>query len=136
MMKILIVLPALLLVACSPTGRFIPYQDTLPDAITGTPYFQKINIFGGRVIANNKSIPGTVEPDNNGLYIEHCRLPGYVITPKTTMFFDANCVEVKGAPLRPGTVKVTLHGGLYGNMFVSPGDYEKTYLINVVADKE
>lgn len=136
MMKRLLVLSALLLTACSPSASFIPYQDELPDAVVGTPYFQKVDIFGGRVIANNKSIPGTVEPDNNGLYIEHCRLPGYVITPKITMFFDANCVEVKGAPLRPGTVKVTLHGGLYGNMFVSPGDYEKTYLINIVADQK
>ena len=121
MMKLLLVLSALLLTAGSPSASFIPYQDELPDAVVGTPYFQKVDIFGGRVIADDKTIPGNVEPDNNGIYVKKCRLPDYVITTKTTMFFNPNCVEIKGAPLRTGTVKVTLGGGLYGNMFVSPG---------------
>lgn len=67
--------------------------------------------------------------------MEKCRLPGYVITPKATMFFDPNCVEIKGAPIRTGIVKVTLRGSFYGHMFKSPERFEKTYLIKVVADQ-
>lgn len=136
MLKLLVVLPALLLTACSPSASFIPYEDELPDAVVGTSYFQKVDIFGGRVITGRKHFPGHIEPDDSGLLVENCRLPDYVITPKTTQFVDGNCVEIKGTPARTGTFKVTLHGGLYGNMFVSAGSFEKTYLINVVTGKE
>lgn len=136
MMKLLLILSALLLTACSPSARFIPYQDELPDAVVGTPYFQKVDIFGGRVIKMDESVSGRVEPESSGLFLVNCRLPDSVITAKTTMFVDGNCVEIKGTPTRPGIVKVTIGGRFYGNMFNSPEHFEKTYLIRVVAGKE
>ena len=122
--------------ACSPSASFIPYEDELPDTVTGTPYFQKVDIFGGRVIKMDESVSGKIEPEDSGIFMENCRLPDYVITPKTTVFIDGNCVEIKGTPTRPGTIKVTLRGRFYGNMFKSPERFEKTYLIKVVAGKE
>lgn len=124
------------LAACSSSASFIPYEDELPDAVVGTSYFQKVDIFGGRVIAGRKPILGTIEPDDNGIFMENCRLPDYAITPDTTLFVDANCVEIKGTPVRTGTVNVTLDGMFYGNMYTSGGNYEKTYLIKIVAGKE
>jgi len=136
MMKLLIVLPALLLTACSPRASFIPERKELPDAIIGTPYFQKINIIGGAVITERKPIPGKIEPDDNGISMENCLLPKQVITPETTNLFDGNCVEIKGTPVRSGIIKVTLTGMFFGNMYTSGGDFKKTYQINVVAGKE
>ena len=78
------------LAACSSSASFIPYEDELPDAVVGTSYFQKVDIFGGRVIAGRKPILGTIEPDDNGIFMENCRLPDYAITPDTTLFVDAN----------------------------------------------
>lgn len=124
------------LAGCSPRASFIPEREDLPDAVTGAPYFQKINIVGGRVITDRKPIPGKIEPDHNGLFIENCRLPERVLIPESTILFNGNCVEIKGTPVRTGTVKVTLDGMLYGNMLVSPGNFEKTYLIKVVAGQE
>lgn len=136
MMKRLLVLSALLLTACSPSASFIPYQDELPDAVVGTPYFQKVDIFGGRVIKMDESVSGKIEPESSGLFLVNCRLPDSVITAKTTMLADGNCVEIKGTPTRPGIVKVTLGGRFYGNMINSPERFEKTYLINVVTGKK
>lgn len=124
------------LAGCSPRASFIPYGDKLPDAVVGTSYFQKVDIFGGRVIKMDESVSGKIEPESSGLFLVNCRLPDSVITAKTTMFVDGNCVEIKGTPTRPGIVKVTLGGRFYGNMFNSPERFEKTYLIKVVADQK
>ena len=136
MMKLPLVLSAFMLAACSPSARFVPEREELPDANIGTPYFQKVHIFGGAVITDSKPIPGTIEPEDNGIFMENCLLPKRVITPKTTFLFNGNCVEIKGTPIRTGTIKLTLDGMLYGNMFVSPGSFKKTYLIKVVTNKK
>lgn len=137
MLKIIALLTPLIftLTACSPSASFIPEREDLPDAIVDKPYFHKINIIGGGVIKMNEAVSGEIEPDDSGIFMVNCRLPDNVITSKTRMFVDGNCVEIKGTPVRTGLVKVTLHGGLYGNMFVSAGSFEKTYRINIVADK-
>lgn len=137
-LKRLIFLAPLLvtLAGCSPRASFIPEREDLPDAVTGAPYFQKINIIGGAVITGREPNPGKIEPDDNGIYMENCRLPERVIKAKTKMLLDGNCVEIKGTPTRTGIVRVMLDGMFYGNMFVSGSDFEKTYLIKVVAGKE
>jgi len=135
--RIVLITPLIFtMVACSPSASFIPEREDLPDAVIYKPYFHKINIIGGRVIKMEEPVQGKIEPDNSGIFMVNCRLPERVITSKTRMLADGNCVEIKGKPVRTGIVKVTLSGGLYGNMFVSPGRFKKTYLIKVVADKE
>lgn len=84
----------------------------------------------------DEAVSGEIEPDDSGIFMVNCRLPDNVIKSKTRMFVDGNCVEIKGTPVRAGTVKVTLGGRLYGNMFVSPGRFKKSYLIKVVAGKQ
>lgn len=126
----------LTLSACSPRASFIPEREDLPDAVIDQPYFHKINIIGGRVIKMKESVSGKIEPSDSGLFMENCRLPERVIVPETTMLLDGNCVEIKGTPVRTGTVKVTLSGGLHGNMFVSYGRFKKSYLIKIVADQK
>lgn len=135
-MKFLLIFPALLLTACSPSASFIPERKELPDAIKNSPYFQKIKISGGAVIKIDEAVSGKIEPEDSGLFLVNCRLPERVIVPETTMLADGNCVEIKGTPTRPGIVKVTLGGRFYGNMFSSPERFEKTYLINVVTGKK
>lgn len=124
------------LAACSPRASFIPEREELPDAVLGTPYFHKVNIVGGRVIKMKEPVSGKIEPQDSGIYMQNCRLPDRVITDKTTMLVNGNCVEIKGTPVRTGTVTVTLHGGLYGSMLVSAGSFEKTYRIRIVAGQK
>ena len=124
-MKLLLVLSALLLTACSQNVHIFPETEILHDAATGVPYSARIEITGGRVM--HRKEPGVISPNNSGLYLEYC---------DPTSAAKSNCLEIKGTPVNPGTITLYLRGMVFGNMFVSPGRFEKTYLIKVVAGKE
>lgn len=79
--------------------------------------------------------PGVVTPANAGINIRNCRLPdkenGKTLSKEP--LFNGNCVEIYGTPTKPGKIKITLRGGVYGNMFVPAGHFSKEYTLNVVA---
>lgn len=102
----------------------------------GIPYLTKINIVGGGVSTGHRkgSTAGLTKPDDMGIALRNCQLPEWEVKnmePKDPNNY--NCVEIYGTPTKPGTIKITLRGGMYGNMFVPAGHYRKNYTLEVVA---
>lgn len=126
MRHIIFISLCILLSGCTTHAFFTPERNNLNDATVGTPYYDEINIFGGPVFSINELgeqvIVGDVQPDNTGLNVQYCN------DDKLN-----NCIQIRGTPTKAGTVKIRVSGGLGGNMFASPSEFDKTYTINVKA---
>ncbi|EOT1545023.1 hypothetical protein [Citrobacter freundii] len=122
--KIFLVLPLLLLSACSLQAEFTPEREVLNDATVGIPYYNQINIFGGVVLSydlyGKQAIAGDIHPDNLGLHLQYCDDNEF-----------NNCIQIRGTPTKAGIAKVRVHGGLGGGMFSKSGEFDKTYTITV-----
>ncbi|NMP28268.1 hypothetical protein GW590_15505 [Rahnella sp. SAP-1] len=122
MLKMLIVLFLLGLSACTLHAEFSPQSNKLHNATVGIPYNEKINIIGGAVTsldsAGRKRFVGDITPVDSGLYLQYCNN-----SPAN------NCVQIKGVPVKPGLVKIRVHGGLYGTNFSVGSEFDKTYTI-------
>ncbi|EOV4927254.1 MULTISPECIES: hypothetical protein [Klebsiella] len=116
----------------SPNAEYIPGNEALTEALVGKPYFFKIKILGGRVIGGPQRKVGSVVPDDAGISLRNCKLPESVITKATTDTTDHNCVEVYGVATKPGPIKITINGGMYGSMIAPASYFSKGYLLNVV----
>ena len=124
MRNIFIVLPLLLLSACTLHASFTPENGKLNDATVGVPYYDKINIFGGNV-ASLKDYYGNVKPVaditpvDSGLYIQHCN----------DNLYDNNCLQIRGTPTKSGVVKVQVSGIFNIATFQKSSEFDKTYTI-------
>ncbi|KQN51899.1 hypothetical protein ASE93_01700 [Serratia sp. Leaf50] len=116
----------------SPRAEYIPDNEVLKVATVGVPYFLKINMLGGRVIGSKEKKVGFVTPSDRGIFLRNCKLPDSVITEDTRDLRDFNCAEVYGTPTKPGVIKITIGGGMYGHMFAPAKDFIKDYTLNVV----
>ena len=118
--KFFLVLPLLLLSACSLQAEFTPEREVLNDATVGIPYYNQINIFGGVVLSydlyGKQAIAGDIHPDNLGLHLQYCDDNEF-----------NNCIQIRGTPTKAGIAKVRVHGGLGGGMFSKSGEFDKTY---------
>ena len=101
------VLPLLLLSACSLQAEFTPEREVLNDATVGIPYYKQ-------------AIAGDIHPDNLGLHLQYCDDNEF-----------NNCIQIRGTPTKAGIAKVRVHGGLGGGMFSKSGEFDKTYTITV-----
>jgi hypothetical protein len=124
MKKISLFLSILVLSACTLRAEITPEGNTLPDAITGTPYLSEIHITGGAVYsldANGKErFVGDISPADLGLSLKYCNdSPAH------------NCVQVEGIPVRAGEVKIRVSGGLFGTNVASGSGFSKTYTLTI-----
>ena len=124
MRKILLLSSLVLLSACTLQASFTPEKSKLNDATLGVPYYEQINIFGGRVLSydlhSKEVIAGDITPDNIGLHMQYCNDK-----------MGNNCLQIRGVPIKTGTVKVRVYGGLAGGMFSKAGEFDKTYTIKI-----
>lgn len=123
----------------SPKAEFIPDNEALKEATVGIPYLIKINIVGGGVSTGHRedSTPGFVKPDDMGISLRNCQLPEWRVRDMDPQDpNDYNCVEVYGTPTKAGMIKITLRGGMYGNMFIPAGYFSKDYTLTVVAPEK
>ena len=117
-----------ILSACSPKAEFIPENEILKSATVGVPYFFKVNILGGGVLRGAERKAGQVMPYDAGIYVQNCQIPAWRITENTK---DHNCVEIYGTPTKTGIIKITLSGGMHGNMYFSGNHFHKEYTLQV-----
>ncbi|WP_330984768.1 MULTISPECIES: hypothetical protein [Enterobacterales] len=132
--KINLLLPVtLILSACSTKAEFTPGGDELTEAIVGVPYLGKIEILGGRVIYLRKDgkVNGSLTPENSGLRLEYCDIPAWRLSETSGGLKDANCVLLKGTPVKAGRIKINLHGKFYGNMLFGSDSFSKDFVVQV-----
>lgn len=124
----------LILSACSTQAEFTPGGDELTEAHVGVPYLEKIVILGGRVIYLRKDgkVNGSLIPENMGLRLEYCDIPAWRLSEISGELKDANCVLLKGTPVKAGKIKINLHGKFYGNMFSGSDSFSKDFVVQVV----
>lgn len=125
MRKIILAFSLFAISACTVLqADFIPENDKLNDATVGRAYYSQINILGGHVISydlhGKKVIVGDITPDNIGLRVQYCNEKN-----------SNNCIQIRGVPIKTGTVKVRVYGGLAGGMFSKAGEFDKTYTIKI-----
>ena len=94
---------------------------SLPNAILGTPYYAKIEVFGGH--ANRHDFYYDIQPEKSGLELSP--------TDFGTEYVSYNDLEVKGTPKVAGTITIELSGGTYGTMSCPGRDFKKVYTIKV-----
>ena len=94
---------------------------TLPNATFGTPYFAKIQVFGGH--ANRHDFYYDIQPEKSGLELSPRGLG--------TEHVSYNNIEVKGTPKIAGTITIELFGGTYGTNTCPGKRYNKVYTIKV-----
>jgi hypothetical protein len=98
-----------------------PKHSQLSDAHVGKQYFSRIEITGGRV--TERGLPGEITPKDNGLDLKSC-------DPLSVS--KNSCIQITGIPEKPGTIRVTVAGSVYGTMLESSSRFYKTYTINVL----
>ena len=107
------------LTSCFCTQKIKVLPKSLPTATLGTPYYEEIQVFGGRVI--NKSFCYKIEPENSGLEISPTDFGKQI---------SFNDLKVKGTPRVAGPITIILSGSTYPTM--CPGrELNKTYTIKV-----
>ena len=94
---------------------------SLPNAILGTPYYAKIEVFGGYTDQDNFYYD--IQPEKSGLELSPRGLG--------TKYVTYNHLEVKGTPKVTGTITIKLYGGTYGTMSCPGRDFKKVYTIKV-----
>ena len=94
---------------------------TLPNAILGTPYYAKIEVFGGH--ANRHDFYYDIQPEKSGLELSP--------TDFGTEYVSYNDFEVKGTPKVTGTIRIELSGTTYGTNTCPGKDFKKVYTIKV-----
>ena len=94
---------------------------TLPNATLGTPYYAKIEVFGGH--ANRRHFYYDIQPEKSGLELS----PRGLGTKRVSY----NDFEVKGTPKVTGTISIELSGTTYGTNTCPGKDFKKVYTIKV-----
>ena len=94
---------------------------SLPNAILGTPYYAKIEVFGGYTDQDNFYYD--IQPEKSGLELSP--------TDFGTEYVSYNDLEVKGTPKVTGTIRIELSGTTYGTMSCPGKDFKKVYTIKV-----
>ena len=94
---------------------------SLPNAILGTPYYAKIEVFGGH--ANRRHFYYDIQPEKSGLELSP--------TDFGTEYVSYNDLEVKGTPKVSGIISIELSGRTYGTMSCRGNKFNKTYTIKV-----
>ena len=94
---------------------------SLPNAILGTPYYAKIEVFGGYTDQDNFYYD--IQPEKSGLELSP--------TDFGTEYVSYNDLEVKGTPKVAGTISIELSGRTYGTMSCRGNKFNKTYTIKV-----
>ena len=94
---------------------------TLPNASLGTPYYAKIEVFGGH--ANRRHFYYDIQPEKSGLELS----PRGLGTKRVSY----NNLEVKGTPKVAGTITIELSGSTYGTNTCTGKRYNKVYTIKV-----
>lgn len=140
--RILILVSTLCISSCSifsPVAEFIPERNELKTAIVGNPYLHKIDIIGGNVMGgwfeqSSNYKPGSITPNDSGIFLRNCLLPKNKeekMLPEKPLY-NGNCVEVYGTPKKIGLIKITISGGMYGNMFAPASRFSKDYTLDIV----
>ena len=94
---------------------------SLPNAILGTPYYAKIEVFGGYTDQDNFYYD--IQPEKSGLELSP--------TDFGTEYVSYNDLEVKGTPKIVGTITIELFGGTYGTNTCPGKRYDRVYTIKV-----
>ena len=94
---------------------------TLPNATLGTPYYAKIEVFGG--VAIDRHFFYHIKPEKSGLELSP--------TDFGTEYVSYNDLEVKGTPKVAGTITIELSGGTYGTNTCPGKRYDRVYTIKV-----
>ncbi|OTP96916.1 hypothetical protein B5S43_10590 [Gilliamella apicola] len=94
---------------------------TLPNATLGTPYYAKIEVFGGHAIRHDFYYD--IQPEKSGLELSPRGLG--------TKYVSYNDLEVKGTPKVAGAITIKLSGTTYGTMSCRGKKFNKTYTIKV-----
>ena len=116
--KFLLILP---LAGCFCMEKMEVRPKSLPNAILGTPYYAKIEVFGGYTDQDNFYYD--IQPEKSGLELSPRGLG--------TKYVTYNHLEVKGTPKVTGTITIKLSGGTYGTMTCPGRDFKKIYTIKV-----
>ena len=110
---------AIFLTSCFCTQKIKVLPKSLPTATLGTPYYEEIQVFGGRVI--NESFRYKIEPENSGLELSSTH------AQPNNLY---NHLIVEGTPKVTGPITIILFGRTYGTMCPG-GKLNKTYTIKV-----
>ena len=110
---------AIFLTSCFCTQKIKVLPKSLPTATLGIPYYEEIQVFGGRVI--NKSFCYKIEPENSGLELSSTH------AQPNNLY---NHLIVEGTPKVTGPITIILSGSTYGTMCPG-GELNKTYTIKV-----
>ena len=94
---------------------------TLPNATLGTPYYAKIEVFGGHAIRHDFYYD--IQPEKSGLELSPRGLG--------TKYVSFNDLKVKGTPKVAGAITIKLSGATYGTMSCPGKDFKKVYTIKV-----
>ena len=94
---------------------------TLPNATLGTPYYAKIEVFGG--VAIDSRFGYIIQPEKSGLELSPRGLG--------TEYVTYNHLELKGTPKVAGTITIKLYGTTYGTNTCVGKRYNKVYTIKV-----
>ena len=94
---------------------------TLPNATLGTPYYAKIEVFGGHAIRHDFYYD--IQPEKSGLELSPRGLG--------TKYVSFNDLKVKGTPKVAGAITIKLSGTTYGTMTCRGNKFNKTYTIKV-----
>ena len=94
---------------------------TLPNATLGTPYYAKIEVFGGHAIRHDFYYD--IQPEKSGLELS----PKGLGTERVSY----NHLEVKGIPKVAGTITIELFGTTYGTNTCVGKRYDRVYTIKV-----
>ena len=94
---------------------------SLPNATLGTPYYAKIEVFGGVVI--DEFFAYHIKPEKSGLELSPRGLG--------TEYVSYNNLEVKGTPKVAGTITIELSGTTYGTNTCTGKRYDRVYTIKV-----
>jgi len=130
MINKLILFPFLILiVSCSSNEiSFIPSDNTLPDAKAGVAYEQQIsigtNLEGKPEFLTEKNTKINIYPSDMGLHVE-------VNNKRRDGLGIYNFLVVKGVPLKPGAVSITISGHTYGSMYTKSSKFNKVYLLKI-----
>ena len=112
---------ATFLTGCFCTEKVEVLPKSLPNAILGTPYYAKIEVFGGYTDQDNFYYD--IQPEKSGLELSPRGLG--------TEYVSYNNLEVKGTPKVTGTISIELIGDTYGTMSCPGRYFKKTYTIKV-----
>ncbi len=90
-------------------------------SFTGTPYYAKIEVFGGYTDQDNFNYD--IQPEKSGLELSPRGLG--------TKYVTYNHLEVKGTPKVAGTITIELFGTTYGTNTCVGKRYDRVYTIKV-----